>query len=320
MAVVAKSYPYHAMEKQPHALDRLELKFRWGRYVIRMLRFHLALFGPGHTIADHQHSEYEFHFICGGKGVVTMGGIEYELKEGAFYLTGPGIVHAQYADVRDPMRELCLHIDIGRLDAADAELPAAAGAWGDDRDSAEADDCIERLLRLPPVPLPDRHDAAAWFPVAHRALLGHEPGLSVTIRQCIIQIMLRAAYAGAAESTTAEPPARDMNEYRFRLATDFIQDNFRRTITLETVAERVHVSGRQLQRIFAERGGTTFSEYVERIRLAKACERLVQTSEPIERIALEHGFTTSNYFHHVFKKRFGCTAKQYREGRRNRAQ
>jgi AraC-like DNA-binding protein len=68
-----------------------------------------------------------------------------------------------------------------------------------------------------------------------------------------------------------------------------------------------------LQRIFAERSNTTFSEYVEGVRLAKACERLLQTQEPIERIALEHGFTTSNYFHHVFKKRFGCTAKQFRE-------
>ncbi|KIL42114.1 hypothetical protein SD70_02740 [Gordoniibacillus kamchatkensis] len=311
MAAAPKSYPYHAMEKQPHALDRLELQFRWGRYGIRMLRFHLAMFQKGHTIPDHQHSEYEFHFICGGKGVVTMGGIDYELKEGLFYLTGPGVVHAQYADARDPMRELCLHIDIDRPEAGAAPT-SPAGERSGEGDTAEADECIERLLRLPPVPMPDRHDAAAWFPVAHRALLSHEPGLSVTIRQCIMQIMLRAAYAGADESA-AEPPARDMNEYRFRLATDFIQDNFRRCITLDTVAERIHISGRQLQRIFAERGGTTFSEYVEGVRMAKACERLVQTNEPIERIALEHGFSTSNYFHHVFKKRFGCTAKQYRD-------
>jgi AraC-like DNA-binding protein/mannose-6-phosphate isomerase-like protein (cupin superfamily) len=313
MAAFAKAYPYHAMEKQPYALDRLELHFRWGRYGIRMLRFHLAMFSPGHTINDHQHSEYEFHFICGGKGVVTMGGVDYELKEGLFYLTGPGVVHAQYADERDPMRELCLHIDIGVPDNEGSVPPLSSGAGADDKDCAAADECIERLRQLPPVPLPDRHDAAAWFPVAHRALLSHEPGLSITIRQCIMQIMLRAAYAGAGDSAAAEPPARDMKEYRFRLASDFIQDNFRRPLTLETVAERVHISGRQLQRIFAERGGTTFSEYVEKVRLAKACERLVQTREPIERIALEHGFSTSNYFHRVFKKRFGCTAKQYRE-------
>jgi AraC-like DNA-binding protein/mannose-6-phosphate isomerase-like protein (cupin superfamily) len=311
MASNPKPYAYQTMEEHPHALDRLDIQFRWGGYGIRMLRFHLAMFPPGHTIQAHKHSEFEFHFIPRGKGKVMFGSVEHALKEGLFYLTGPGVVHAQETDASDPMHELCLHIDIVQLD--EEESAAEGSVWGAVWEAKEAEECIRRIQGLPLVPVLDQYNAMQYFLTAYRAWHENQPGLFTTIKHSIIQILLRAARAYAPEHGKADVPSRDMNAYRYKLATQFIQDNYSSQLTLESVAEKLQLSGRQLQRIFAEQGNETFSEYLENVRLSRICAHLLGSDDTIERIALAHGFSTSNYFHHVFKKRFGLTAKQYRE-------
>ncbi|WP_256865181.1 AraC family transcriptional regulator [Paenibacillus sp. 32352] len=310
----SKPYAFELMLGQPYALDRLDLEFRWGQYGIRMLRFHHTSFPAGRSVSFHKHSDYEFHYIPRGKGKVILSEVPYALQEGMLYLTGPNVLHYQEADAVEAMDELCLHIDIVKLDE---ETDAAEGSansrdWGRKWEIAEAEACIQQIQSLPARPAADQFRAMDCFLTAYRAWYENQPGLFTVLKQSIIQILLRTArtYASVPQP---DLPSRDMKHYRYQLAVQFINDNYMEPLTLDIVAERVQISSRQLQRIFREHTGSTFSEYIEQLRLTHICSELSLSTETIDQIAFRNGFSSSNYLHYVFKKKFGITPMQYRQ-------
>jgi AraC-like DNA-binding protein/mannose-6-phosphate isomerase-like protein (cupin superfamily) len=301
---------YQLMETKPDALDRLDIQFQWGNYGFRVLRCHLTSFPPGKIITFHHHSEYEFHFIPRGKGKVILQDQEYPLHEGMVYLTGPQVEHYQESHSEESMEELCLHLDAVKLFDKD-EVPKHY--WGNRLDILEADSCMRQLGQLPLRPTHDHYNAMLWFLTAYRAWSGKQLGYNSTIHQAIIQILLRTVQAYDMEEAPLEYPSRDMNMHRYLLAIQFIADNYSRPITLKDVSNKLFISERQLQRIFAERSGLSFSKYLEDLRLTHVCHDLISSQTSIHDIALRHGFTNSNYLFHVFRKRFGVTPNQYRK-------
>lgn len=300
------SFPYAIMAERPDALERLDLRIGWGRYEIRVLRFHLTTFAPGRIISFHKHEEYEFHFIPRGKGRVILGEQPFQLEDGLFYLTGPGIMHYQEADTLEAMHELCLYVDI-RERAGDEHT---ADPW----EAAEAEQCMARLRELPLVPAEDVYDAMSCFLEAYQASVDNYAGSYTTIKQAVLQILLRAVRAFDTGKTQPALPSRDMSAIRYRLAMKYIHANYAGPLTLEDVAEKLHISSRQLQRIFkTSHDRRSFSTIVEDIRLEAVCRRLADSTLPIETIAVMEGFTGGSYLHTVFRKRMGMTPSEYRK-------
>ncbi|GMA63456.1 AraC family transcriptional regulator [Alicyclobacillus fastidiosus] len=304
-------FAFKILEENRFALDRLDLTFCWGGYGFRVLHCHLATFPPGKTVPLHKHSEYEFHFIPRGKGLVVLNDVTYPLHSGHFYLTGPDVLHYQEADGHESMDELCLHIDIQKI--RDGAENAENAAWGADLEAQEAQACVQALNELPSIPVVDQYNAMQWFSVAYRAWHENQYGAYSIMKHAIVQILLCSVQNHTRDRGPFDLPHRDMNTYRYQLATRFVQDNYTHPITLEDVAERLHISPRQLQRIFAQHGGQKFREYVEDVRLNNVCEALVRDVGSVEEIAAESGFSSASYLHYVFKRRYGVTPTQFKE-------
>jgi len=304
---MSNHYTYELMKEQRHALEQLQADFRWGPFGIRVIRFHHTTFPPGKIDQFHKHSEeYEFHYIPRGKGVVILEDRIHPLSEGMMYLTAPQVMHYQEADPAEAMDELCLRIQIVRL----ANKPNSF-EWGVENEWLEAEACVAQLNRIPLRPVTDRFRAMEPFLTAYRAWYEGQPGLMTIVKHAIIDILLRTA-RGYFPEPQKPPPLKDMNWFRCKLAEQFIKDNYREQLSLEDVAERIHISPRQLQRVFKKYIGTTFSHYIEQTRLSYICEELIHTTDTIEQLSLRHGFKNANYFHRVFKRRFGKTPLQYR--------
>src|SRR5260370_40973141 len=143
-------------------------------------------------------------------------------------------MHRQESDVWEPMDELCLHVDIVPLDEVTGN--AEESAWGEAWEVVEADECVRQLNAMPAQPLLDQYDAMSCFLIAYNAWRDREMGAYSTIRQSIIQILLRAVRAGDVAQIHTTLPPRDMNVYRYQLATQFIRDNHAHSLTLEEVA------------------------------------------------------------------------------------
>jgi AraC-like DNA-binding protein len=304
------NYPYIAMKEKQDALERLDLCIRWGPYDIHVLRFHLVEFPPGRVIGYHKHAEYEFHFIPKGKGKVILIDQAYALRSGMFYLTGPEVLHYQEVDAHEPMDELCLHVHIvdrTLLEGGQEE------AYEDDWEAAEARACIEKLEALPLFPTNDLYDAMHCFLKAYEACTDSYTGSYITIKQNVIQILLRSVRAYDTVNEQNQLPAKDMSNSRYKLALEFIKANYSMSISLEDVAEKVSLSTRHIQRLFKElHHGQTFSRVLEDIRLEAVCRELVGGNQSIDQIAKITGFAGGNYLHYVFRKRYGMTPSEYR--------
>lgn len=93
-----------------------------------------------------------------------------------------------------------------------------------------------------------------------------------------------------------------------------IKNEYRSNPSLESIAERLYISPSYLSRLFKEKTGQNFMNYIKRYRMDKACELLKNTNMRVSQICREIGYDSTSYFCSLFKTTYGITPKQYREG------
>ena len=95
-------------------------------------------------------------------------------------------------------------------------------------------------------------------------------------------------------------------------AVKYLQENFRKDISLEEISHYVHLSPYYFSRIFKKETGLNFVEYLTKLRIDEAKRMLRDSEESIINIASIVGYNEPNYFSRVFRKLEGITPKQYR--------
>ena len=93
---------------------------------------------------------------------------------------------------------------------------------------------------------------------------------------------------------------------------EFSNRNFNKDITLELVAAEVGLSSQYLSKVFKEKYGSNFIDYITKKRLQYAEELLKKGNFNIKEISKMSGYEDSNYFCKIFKKDTGLSPKQYR--------
>jgi YesN/AraC family two-component response regulator len=92
----------------------------------------------------------------------------------------------------------------------------------------------------------------------------------------------------------------------------FVEDNLGRDLSLQVVAELVHLHPRYLSQLFKEETGVNFVDYVNRRRLETAAQLIKSSDLNVEQIAGSVGFNTPAYFIKKFKEMYGVTPKSYK--------
>jgi len=96
------------------------------------------------------------------------------------------------------------------------------------------------------------------------------------------------------------------------LVAKHIDANYNKPLKLETMAELVHCSSRQLQRWFKQQKQLGPMEYVIKVRMDHAAQLLQHTSATVQEIALSVGYRDMYYFSNAFKKYYGTAPQDYR--------
>lgn len=99
---------------------------------------------------------------------------------------------------------------------------------------------------------------------------------------------------------------------RFADLVDWLPSHLSEDLSVDVLAKRVNYSVRNFARAFRMNFGVTPAEYVERLRLEHAAERLAMSVLPIATIAHSLGYRRSDTFRRAFERHFGLGPSDYR--------
>lgn len=96
-----------------------------------------------------------------------------------------------------------------------------------------------------------------------------------------------------------------------------LEDAWESPLTIPALAEKVGISQRQLERLFASYLGRSPNQVQRRMRLDRARELLLGSADRIAEIALKTGFSSPVHFSRAYRSEFGLSPQQDRMKRRH---
>lgn len=95
-------------------------------------------------------------------------------------------------------------------------------------------------------------------------------------------------------------------------AQHYLQQHFNHNISIKQLAQQSFLSERTFLRRFIKATTHKPSEYLQRLRMQKACDLLEATPDTFESIAIQVGYEDSSAFRKVFHKIVGLTPREFR--------
>ncbi len=249
----------------------------------------------------HYHEEYELNLILHAKGAKRIVGDHVEeIDEVELVLVGPNLCHAWFTHKCQggQIRELTIqvHKDLledrllrrNQLSFIKTMFEMAQ------RGILFARDTIERLLpRL--LGLEQKH---GFDSVLELFSILHDLSISRNMRML----------------SDASSDHGQVNHYSRRIEKvfEYMNTHYGRPIMLAEVAKVANMPETSFSRFIKKRIGNTFIDSLNEIRLGHATRLLIDTTQSVTEVAYKCGFNNMSNFNRTFKKRKGCTPKEFR--------
>ena len=133
---------------------------------------------------------------------------------------------------------------------------------------------------------------------------GHAPQNELVLSQKLSDLLHLAAI-----DLSGKPDGASLSDR----AITYIEQNFRKHISLEDIAGPLFISPVHLIRLFKKDVGCTPHQYLIRYRLAAAAQLLKFSDQNVEAIAADVGFSSASLFISNFRRHYNCTPVQYHE-------
>lgn len=243
----------------------------------------------------HFHEHLEVVYVIQGSIVVKMGSDEFTIVDGEYIFINAYELHALWKTSEDAViAYVHFHLDSG------AEMPLV----------------LYDINRL-------KKDMVMYQRVQNRILeilrQSADPVMTTKeFREFIAKTIdsfysdLRyAKYEVRGEKNPFE--ADETNLERLSNAIDYMYLHFDEKLTLEHVANVLHVSKSHLAHIIKRGYNISFQELLNVVRADRSELLLLESEMPISRVYAEVGASSQNYYTRFFRESFGTTPLQYRK-------
>ena len=96
-------------------------------------------------------------------------------------------------------------------------------------------------------------------------------------------------------------------------AIEYVEKNYQNNFKILDLATECHMSETHFRRIFQEKMNMTPIEYVNFVRVKKACELIDKTDISMEEVAERVGFVTPSTFNRNFRRIIGTSPYQWKK-------
>jgi len=93
----------------------------------------------------------------------------------------------------------------------------------------------------------------------------------------------------------------------------YIYQNFTQTLNADDLAELAHMSTNHFHRFFKQRTEQTLTQFINQLRIGKACKLLINSKTHISAISDQCGFRNISNFNRRFQIMKSCTPKEFRK-------
>ena len=252
----------------------------------------------------HWHDHLEIALVLAGQGRFGLGGRQLEAGPGDVFFIDNSQPHVAHATAAEAMRLLlvlfrpeliagpgCRTFDLGYLAAFRPQDPATSPRVGGDTELAS--------------------ELAAALDELRQTWDDHDPSelqlADATLRR-VLALVNRERRSGQLPAGGAAAARREL----IRPVLAYIDRHAREPLSLERVAQVVHVSPSRLRHVFKEVTGVGFKEYVTQVRLTEAKRLLVGTDLSVAEVAHAVSYTNLSQFYKVFERSCTMSPAQYR--------
>lgn len=255
-----------------------------------------------HTYPMHRHGEMELNFVENCKGNRRIVGDSIELTdEYDLVLMGGQLEHTweQGECTSDDIHEITIHFS---------------------RDFF-SDSFLKKTPMAPLAELLERSEMGVAFSlktIMHvyndiEQLAKMEPGFNSVMKfiELIYKLSVSNDYR-ILSSGTFSHAAVAVDSRRVQKVKDFIDQNYREEIRLQTLAGIANMTPTAFSRFFKLRTNRNISDYIIDVRLGHATRLLADSTMAVVEICYHCGFNNISNFNRVFRKRKGCTPTEFR--------
>lgn len=132
------------------------------------------------------------------------------------------------------------------------------------------------------------------------------------VRGCLLELVMQIARINAGPGEEREAAGTNSLE-QIQPALAFISVNYNRTVRISELAGACHMSESHFRRVFEKSTGQTPLEYLNHMRIRKACSLLYKTENSVEEISHQVGFSAVSTFNRNFRRLMGTSPFRWRK-------
>lgn len=238
----------------------------------------------------HTHQFSELFYVLSGEGAFYIEDDKIPVKADDLMIINPHVEHTEKTLPNDPMEYIVFGVEGLAFSFIDPDQDNTKGysfySYGSDKN---------QFINFAQLMMREFHEKKPGFEKVCHGLL---------------QVLL--VYISRKQNLSVISDSSFQLSKECALAKRYIDANYAKNITLDSLAEITHINKFYLAHSFTECIGQSPINYLTDRRLEACKELLTSSNLSVAQVASSVGFSSQSYFSQIFRKKTGTTPRQYR--------
>lgn len=258
--------------------------------------------GAGFQCPWHCHPECELSLILESGGYRMVGDNITPLEPGDLVLVGANLPHIFQNDEQipgaKPVHSILVQFEESFLGSTLLELPALLP--------------LRRLLKRAALGIHVTGRTRQRAVVLMQQLVRQQGLRRLATFLELLDCLAQSRQCRTIASPGFEPTLHAADQQRVSLVCEFINQRLGHPIRLSEAARLIHLSEGAFSRFFRSHLRRTFPEFVNELRIGRACRLLAESDLPVTEVALACGYTNLSNFNRQFYRLKKRTPREFR--------